>query len=66
MAALRRVRPVRLVLALAFVGLLIASAAPALGPGRSAARVLLVLVALALAASWLLDLLRRRRAGRAR
>lgn len=60
-AALRRVRPVRLVLALAFVGLLLASAAPALGPGRGVARALLTVVAIALAASWIHDLVRRRR-----
>lgn len=60
-AALRRVRPVRLILAIAFVALLIASASPALGPGRGAARALLAVVAVALVASWVVDLVRRRR-----
>lgn len=56
-----RVRPGRLAVALLLVGLVVASAAPALGAARGVARVLLVLVALAIAVSWMLDLARRRR-----
>jgi len=58
---LSRIRPGRLAVALLLIGLLVAAASPALGAARGVARAGLVVVAVAVAVSWMLDLLRRRR-----
>lgn len=51
----------RLAFALGLVALAIAAASPSLGAARGIARVLLIVGALALAASWIIEFLLRRR-----